>query len=327
MGRRLLIFSAVQLSCARGWTRLRAKLSGELSGEPNTSCSSIRFTSTSASFVVFDPKVNSPRIDVSTVKGEWKVMLILEMSLLVFVLVFGGSLAGMAIRRILPEAHFEPEARDAVRLAIGLVVTMTGLVLGMLVSSARTFYEGEKNQVAQMSSDMVLLTDLLAAYGPETAQDRTLARQFVQEAVERIWPTERSQVSQLRPGDTAKEVYQHIEALVPKNDAQKAMKAELMSVTVDLRKSYWLMYLQTEQPSIAIPLLGVVTSWLVVIFVSFGLLAPRNATVFVTLIVCALAVSAAIFIIMSMYSPFQGVLKIPPTAVHDAMSQMAEESD
>ena len=254
-------------------------------------------------------------------------MLTLEMSSLVFVLVFGGSLAGMAIRRILPEAHFGAEAKDAVRLAIGLVVTMTGLVLGMLVSSARTFYDGEKNQVAQMSSEIVLLTDLLTAYGPETAQDRRLARQFVQEAVERIWPTERSHVSQLRPGDTSQDVYQHIEALVPMNDAQKAIKAELISVTQDLRKTYWLMYLQSEQPSIAIPLLGVVTSWLVVIFVSFGLLAPRNPTVFVTLTICALAVSAAIFIIMSMYSPFRGVLKIPPTAVRDAMSQMAAESD
>jgi hypothetical protein len=61
----------------------------------------------------------------------------------------------------------------------------------------------------------------------------------------------------------------------------------------------------------------------VAIFISFGIFAPPNSTVIVTLIVCALAVSAAIFIIMEMYAPFEGILKISPAAVRDALSQMA----
>jgi hypothetical protein len=73
----------------------------------------------------------------------------------------------------------------------------------------------------------------------------------------------------------------------------------------------------------SIPLLLVVTSWLLAIFISFGIFAPSNATVIMTLLVCAIAASAAIFIIMSMYSPFSGVLKISPAAVRDALSQMA----
>ena len=52
-----------------------------------------------------------------------------------------------------------------------------------------------------------------------------------------------------------------------------------------------MMYLQSVQTSVPSPLLAVVISWLVAIFISFGLFAPRNYTVIVTLIVCALAAS------------------------------------
>ena len=77
------------------------------------------------------------------------------------------------------------------RLAIGLVVTMTGLVLGMLVSSAKTFYDGEKNQVAQLASQIVLLNDLLVAYSPKTSPVRIQAREFLQAGISRIWPKEK----------------------------------------------------------------------------------------------------------------------------------------
>jgi hypothetical protein len=247
----------------------------------------------------------------------------LRVSSLVFALVFSGALVGMVIRRAAPDDHFLPEARDTVRLAIGLVVTMTGLVLGMLVSSAKTFYDGEKNQVAELSAQIVLLNDLLSSYGPETKQTRIDARQFVEDAVYRIWPKEKSQQFQLRPADSGQYFFRQLQLLTPKNEPQIFAKAQLMTLTLSLKKTYWLMYLQSEQTSVAIPLLAVVTAWLVIIFTSFGAFAPRNSTVLVTLLVCAMAVSAAIFIIVSMYSPFSGILKISPTAVRDALSQMA----
>ncbi|HWY99452.1 MAG TPA: hypothetical protein VNX17_00150 [Edaphobacter sp.] len=249
----------------------------------------------------------------------------LAVSSLVFALVFAGSLVGMVIRRAAPETHFTPEAKDTVRLAIGLVVTMTGLVLGMLVSSSKTFYDGEKNQVAEMSSQIILMNDLLLAYGPETKQARVEALEFVEQAADRIWPKDKSALFQLRPEHHSEEFYKELQLLVPKNDEQASSKAQLVSLTMSAKKSYWLLYLQTVQTPIPTPLLLVVTSWLVAIFVSFGIFAPRNLTVMVTLIVCAMAVSAAIFIITSMYSPFTGVLKISPAAVRDAVHQMGTE--
>ena len=249
----------------------------------------------------------------------------LAVSSLVFALVFGGALVGMAIRRAVPDSHFAPEAKDTVRLAIGLVVTMTGLVLGMLVSSAKTFYDGEKSQVAEMATQVILMNDLLANYGPETQQARVEALGFVEDAADRIWPKDKSELFQLKPANRTEDFYKELQSLVPKNDAQTSAKGQLVVLTLSLKKAYWLMYLQTVQTPIPRPLLIVVTSWLVAIFISFGMFAPRNLTVMITLIACAMAVSAAIFIITSMYSPFSGVLKISPAAVRDAVHQMGRQ--
>jgi hypothetical protein len=250
-------------------------------------------------------------------------MMSLAVSTLVFALIFAGSLVGMALRRSLPKDHLSTDAKETVRLAIGLIVTMTGLVLGMLVSSAKTYYDDQKNQIAKMSSEIILLDNALTVYGPETKQIRIEIRHFVEDAVDRIWPKRDSLLSQLRPQNNGKNVYAELGLLVPKNDAQISAKAHVTSLTLDLRKTYWLMFLESEQTSMSIPLLLVVTSWLLAIFISFGIFAPSNATVIITLLVCAIAASAAIFIIMSMYSPFSGVLKISPAAVRDALSQMA----
>jgi len=246
----------------------------------------------------------------------------LLVSALVFALILMGAVAGLSLQRALPQEHLGTDAKDTVRLATGLIVTMTGLVLGMLVSSAKTYYDGQKNTVALMSSQIILLDDLLTTYGPEAKECRILARQSVEKVVDGIWPKEKSQLSQLRPRDD-ESVYLQIQMLVPKNDAQAAIKSQILSLSGELKRTYWLMFLESEQTSMSVPLLIVVTSWLVAIFIGFGIFAPKNSTVMVTLIVCALAASAAIFIIMEMYAPFSGILKISPTAIRDALNQMA----
>ncbi|WP_158786967.1 DUF4239 domain-containing protein [Granulicella sp. L46] len=246
----------------------------------------------------------------------------LALSSLVFVLVFGGAFAGMALLHGKPEDRFTPEAKDTIRLAIGLVVTMTGLVLGMLVSSAKTFYDGQTSKVSEMSAQIIFISDLLTAYGPETGQLRIEGHHYIEETVDRIWPISKSQSFELSPGASATHFYQHVEQLAPKNDVQASAKAQLLAAILNLKRTYWLMFLQSEQTSITVPLLSVVTTWLVIIFFSFGIFAPRTPNVVLTLLICALAVSGAIFIILSMNSPFTGVLKISPVAVRDALDQL-----
>lgn len=243
-------------------------------------------------------------------------------SSIVFLVVFSGALAGIGLQRILPENQLGPEAKDVIRLATGLVVTMTALVLGMLVSTANSSYQDRKNELAEIGSNFVLVDGLLASYGPDTQPLRGELRRLAEMGLERVWPSAGSAASQLRPKDNGKVFYDQLQILAPKDDGQVAVKGAAISAAVNLRHTYWLMFLRTEQSSLSFPLMAVVVLWLTLIFVSFGLFAPPTRAVLVTMVACALAVSGAVFIIMAMYTPFSGVMKISSSPIRDALSLM-----
>ena len=114
-------------------------------------------------------------------------MMNLSISLLVFALIFGGALAGMAIRPLLSEHHLHSDSKDVVKLTAGLIGTLTALVLGLLIASAKTTFDQKTNQVKQMSATIILLDDLLTQYGPEATSVRKLLRQSIPPMADRIW--------------------------------------------------------------------------------------------------------------------------------------------
>jgi Protein of unknown function (DUF4239) len=243
-------------------------------------------------------------------------------SSMVFMIVFGGALVGMALRRVLPEDHLSSDAKDVVKLAMGLIATMAALVLGMLVSTAKSSYDTRKNEVAEMSARIVAIDQLLANYGPESKGVRAELREVVVVGLNRIWPGEATGQVDLRPKEDTRDFYSQLQALAPKNDSQGATKAEAISMAANLRLTRWRIFVEAEQTSMSIPLLAVLVAWLVAIFIGFGLFAPPNPTVIVTLAICALSVSAAIFIIMEMYTPFCGVLKISSAPIRETLNQI-----
>jgi len=251
-----------------------------------------------------------------------KIMNSILVSSIVFAVIFSGALAGMGLRRVLPENQLGPEEKHLVSLATSLLATMTAIVLGMLVSSANSSYQDRKNELAEMASSLLVVDHLLASYGPETQAIRAELRGLAENSLDRIWPSQPSQELQLRPKDDGQVFYDQLQIMVPRNDTQAAMKTSAISAAVGLRRTYWLLFLGSEQSSLSPPLLVIVVSWLTVIFIAYGLIAPRNYTVIVTLVACAIAVSAAVFIIMAMYMLFSGVMRISPSPIRDALSQM-----
>src|SRR5881396_3227809 len=124
-------------------------------------------------------------------------------SLIVFGCLAGAVLLGRALRRVLPEDHLSADSRDAVKLAMGLVATMTALVLGLLVSSAKGTYDTARSEVIQMAAKVAFLDRALALYGPETTEARGELRAAVTNAVRRIWPTDQNEPAQLAPNQQA----------------------------------------------------------------------------------------------------------------------------
>src|SRR6266498_4847456 len=230
---------------------------------------------------------------------------------ILFVVLVGAALLGRRVRRYLPEDHLSADSRDSVKLAMGLVATMTALVLGLLVSSAKDGYDTKRSVVIQMAAKVAFLDRVLALYGPETAEARADLRAAVADAVQRIWPKDQSGPAQLAPNQQAGDaVFVTIQRLSPHDDTQRAVKAQLATLMVDLGQLRSLLVAESI-PSISIPMLIILVSWLVVIFLGFSLLAPPNATTTLAFVASAFSVACAIFLILELDQPFAGLIRIP----------------
>jgi hypothetical protein len=249
----------------------------------------------------------------------------LTISCIVFACVFGGALLGMALRAFLREGHLSAESRDVVKLGMGLIGTMTALVLGLLIASAKSSFDTQRNGLAQLSGNIIFLDRTLARYGTGAQDARAMLQASVADMLQQTWPDESSQPGQtgVKSGTEGKYegLYEKIEELAPKNETQRGLQAQAVKIATDIGQTRWLLFAQKGR-SIPIPFLVVMVGWLALIFGSFGLFAPRNAMAFFTLLVCALAVSSAIFLILELDQPFDGMIRISSAPLRNALAQL-----
>ena len=245
----------------------------------------------------------------------------IHIALLSLVSVLGGAALGIFVRALLPQDHLSADTKDTVKLAMGLVATMTALVLGLLVASAKGSYDAQSAELTQMSANIALLDRVLAVYGPETKEARGLLRGAVVHALDQMWSKDSTGALPLPSGGEI--LYEKIQGLSPKNDAQRSLQGQALNMAIDLGKTRWLMYEQAIT-SVSMPLLVVLVLWLTVIFISFGLFAPFNATVVSSLLVSALSVSGAIFLILEMYGPYSGLIQISSAPLRAALAHLGQ---
>jgi hypothetical protein len=244
--------------------------------------------------------------------------------LLVFASLFGAALLGMRIRAWLPGHHISPEAKDSVRVAMGTVATMAALVLGLLVASTKGTYDAERNESTQLAARIIYLDRVLAMYGPETALARDELREATSGMIERMWPEERGVQVELEPDQKwSDELPKAIYSLVPKDDVQRALKDQASEMVDELGQMRWLLYEQAES-SVSRPMLIVVTVWLGILFLSIGLFAPLNATVVVALMLSAVSVSGAIYLILELDMPYSGMISISSQPMRVALNHLGQ---
>jgi hypothetical protein len=241
-----------------------------------------------------------------------------------FACLVGAALLGRRVHRYLPEDHLSADSRDAVKLAMGLVATMTALVLGLLVSSAKGTYDTARSEVIQMAAKVAFLDRALALYGPESTEARSELRAAVTDAVGRIWLADQSGSAQLAPNRQAGDaLYLAFQRVSPRDDAQRALKAQVATLMVDLGELRSLLVAQSI-PSISKPMLMILVSWLVVIFFGFSLIAPPNTTTTLALVASAFSVACAIFLILELDHPFGGLIHIPSEPLVNVLTQLSK---
>jgi len=247
---------------------------------------------------------------------------VLATSSIAFVCVLAGALLGMLVRRVLPEHHFSQDSQDVVKLGMGLIGTMTALVLGLLIASAQGSFGARNSDLTQISANIILLDRVLALYGPETKNTRDRLRRSVTLVLQQMWHEKDSDATRLDPKTAGAEgLYDMIGQLSPRNEVQRTLQSQALNIAINIAQTRWLL-LEQSGTSIPWPFLIVVIFWLTVIFASFGLFAPPNGTVIATLLIGALSVAGAIFLILELDRPFGGLIQISSAPLHNALAQL-----
>jgi hypothetical protein len=234
----------------------------------------------------------------------------------------------MWLHNALPIHHLEAESRRTVELGVGLIATMTALVLGLVTASAKTSYDSVEAAIKQTSVDILVVDRALARYGPETAEIRKSLQRIIRARIDMIWPTGPSKTANLDPlrsgsGSEAERLADAIRALQPSSDLQRALQARALERAEELLQTRWLLFTPTES-SVPVPFLVILLFWLTLTFTSFGLFSPTNGTVITVLVVCALSVGSSVFLVLELNSPFSGLLRVSADPMRYAYAHLSQ---
>ena len=233
-----------------------------------------------------------------------------------------GMVLGSSLRLVLPEHHTQADSKDILMTSAGMMATLIALIIGLLVTSAKSTYDETNSSITQGGAKIITLDYYLAQYGPEAKELRVLLRQSTAAAIERIWPDEGVQGAvwaKMAAVDETADLYNKIRELSPRNDGQKYLQTQALQIAADMMQTRWMLI---EQSEVNLPrmFLSVLSFWLVVLFVQFGLLAPRNRTALSAVFICALSMAGAIFLILELNHPLEGRIKISSAPMQKALS-------
>jgi ABC-type amino acid transport system permease subunit len=256
---------------------------------------------------------------------EGHVMFALAASGIAFLCAIGAALLGMCLRPRLPADHVSDDAKEIAKMVLAILGTLAALVLGLLIASAKSSLDGKIDQLKQAAARTVELDRTLAQYGPETKEMRDRLQKIAESRVRWMWPghdvTAEMEEESISRGRGIEAIQRELLNLAPRDDARRWFKTTALDITNDIAEARWMGYLNISG-SIQTPFLVVLIFWLTAIFASIGIFSPRNSHMVATLALCALSVSAAIFLIVEMDRPFSGFIEVPISAVAPALNEL-----
>lgn len=227
-----------------------------------------------------------------------------------FLVIFGGALLGIGLGRVLPPEHLSPETRTAVSVSTAVVATLSALVISLLLNTASASFSAQANELNQIAADIVQVDALLRRYGPDAAEAHGSLRALAEGKAHQVRARDPTSPSGRDRSIKALESLQdQVFALIPPTDRHKWIQHEVIRLTAAITAARWLLAGQ-EQSTIPTAFLVMVVFWLALVFGTFGMFAPRNATSVAALCLCAMAVSGGITMILELDSPYSGLVHV-----------------
>jgi len=252
-------------------------------------------------------------------------MMSIAFGLAVFALLAITALATLYLHPRLPNHQLNKETQDAVKVGVGMVVILSALVLGLLIASVKSHFDAATRELKHFATEIVLLDRTLRTYGPQVNSARALIQEYVERALAGTWPTDNNPevVEDPRAEQLIYQLQDAILALAPETSQQRALSDEMKDEVRRLIELRWTL-IEEATTSLNVPLVVVLVIWLTLIFASFGYNAPRNVLVASTFVLCAASIGGALFLIVQMDRPFEGLIKVSPTPLQSALVYIRE---
>ena len=206
-----------------------------------------------------------------------------------------------------------------------MIATLAALVLGLLTASAKSSLDDKESELRSAAAQVVLLDRTMAEYGPETREARDLLKQILAARISQIWPEEKGNVTlgTIVHGSGVEAVQRKLLDLPPQTDAQRWLQSTALQISGTIAAARW-SGMQQIRSGIQWPFMAILVFWLAIIFASFGLFAPRNASVTAALFVAALSVAGSIYLILEMDQPYSGLIKLSSAPLRTALGQLGQ---
>ncbi|TDG02307.1 hypothetical protein E1N52_40370 [Paraburkholderia guartelaensis] len=263
----------------------------------------------------------------------------LSSALLVLALLVSGALIGVVVRPLSPEEHKAHQTLQLVQLVDGMLVTFAALVLGLMTASAKSTFDNASDDFRALASDLVQFDITARQYGPDADPVRQRTRVYLAAAIASTWRHE-----PLPPGND-----------YPRNLAPKDVTENLDDVQLDqmlnsagiewrrlvahdryhqdllddgrdqfarIVQAHWKL-IQEVHSSISLPFFMTLAFWLFVIFLSFGLMAPRNPLVLITIMLGAVSIASVAYVIVDLDTLFRGMIVVSSHPLRDALTALA----
>lgn len=235
-------------------------------------------------------------------------------SLVAFLGMFGGVVFAQIISRRLADHHVSSKTQDAVKLGVGMVAAMTSLILGLMTASVKQNFDSTDKDVHSYALSILSLETDLRHAGPAGCEPQRQLMDYTRAVLKENW-TDAQNLPTVTSNTSSGDILLNLDTMVrtwnPDTDVLKEVRSAAIS---DLRSILTTRWTVSEEAVASVPgaFILVLIVWLSLIFVSFGLFAPRNAIVSIFFFMCALSISGALFLILEMSGPFDGLISVSP---------------
>ncbi|MGH7047676.1 MAG: hypothetical protein ACREE2_14945 [Stellaceae bacterium] len=258
---------------------------------------------------------------------------------ILLVVLLGGSACGVAARPFLSERHRSAETTDLIRLVVTMLVTFAALVLGLLTTSVKASFDGIDNDLRSFAINIIQLDRSLRQYGSAADPARALLRSYTAAAIVSTWPSEPKPAGAYYPtrisppptansiestslGDMLTRLETDLRQLQPMDPMHRRLEPVILNQYEQLSRMRWRL-IEEAHSSISMPFYIVLSLWLVIVFASFGLSAPRNILSYITIFLGALSIALVIYVILDLDTPFTGVMMVSSQPMRDALAELS----